>query len=221
MPGLFITFEGGEGSGKSTAVKNLSRWFLSEFGIVPVILREPGGTKLGEEIREILLHKDLNLTPLAEAFLFQAPRAQLVKEVIRPALMQEKVVLLDRYIDSTDAYQGWARQIGVENTRILNEISTEGLIPNLTFLLDIDPEIGLRRRKADGKTNRIDKEDPGFHERVRYAYLREAERDKTGRWAVIDASLSIEEINKTIRETTKTKINELKFLEGQMKGKER
>src|SRR5260221_12194392 len=134
MSGLLITFEGPEGSGKSSAVKSLSPWLLSEFGIVPIMTREPGGTKVGEEIRQILLQKDLKLTPLAESFLFQAARAQLVQEVIEVSLLQEFVVLLDRYSDSSIAYQGVARGVGKDKIKKLNEISTKGIIPDLTSL---------------------------------------------------------------------------------------
>lgn len=221
MAGLFFTFEGGEGCGKSSASKSLGRWLYEKFGIVPVLTREPGGTKIGEEIREILLNKKVNLDPFTEAFLFQAARAQLVSEIIKPSLLQRRIVIVDRFADSSIAYQGGARGLGVKTIKDLNDLSTRKIVPDLTFLLDLDPEIGLTRKKGKENLNRIDSESPNFQERVRYAYLREAGEGKSGRWIVVDASASEEKINKAIQGVVESKLKQTGFLERMHKGKER
>ncbi len=220
MSGLLFTFEGGEGSGKSTAIKSLGKFLLDKFGIVPVIIKEPGTTELGEELRDILLHKNLKITPLAEAFILQADRAEIVQNVIDPQLLQNKVVIVDRFKDSSPAYQGAGRGIKVDIIRKLNEISTKGLIPDLTFLLDIDSRIGLQRKKDAGKLDKIDSEDVGFHERVRNGYLREAKESNPERWIILDASLPKNELNKLIQEKVELKLMETGYLEGQRRRKE-
>src|SRR5258708_6905088 len=159
MPGLLITFEGGEGSGKSSRIKSLGRWLLEKYGIVPRVAREPGGTELGELLRDIVLtNKDIKVTTLAEVFIFQAARAQIVSEVVKPNLLQNRIVLLDRYGDSSKVYQGAVRGVGVNVIQNLNDLSTGNLIPDLTFLLDLDPEIGLQRKKDKEKLDKIDSE---------------------------------------------------------------
>ena len=179
---MFITFEGSEGSGKSTALRVVAA-HLENQGVEVMTTREPGGGSMGPRVREILLHGgDLDLR--AEIFLFLADRAQHGAEVIRPALAAGKVVLCDRYADSTVAYQGHARGFDVERLREWNAIATGGLVPDLTLLFDLEPEIGLARI---ANKDRLDAEPLEFHRRVRQGFLAEVARDP-GRWVTLDAA---------------------------------
>ncbi len=187
MPGLFVTFEGGEGSGKSTQIARLAAR-LSREGMAPVVTREPGGTPLAEGIRGLLLDGGRAPGALAEAFLMEAARAELVASVIRPALAGGRVVLCDRYDDSTLAYQGAGRGLDAGMLRQLNRAATGGLTPGLTLLFDLDPAAGLTRRAGAGDaTNRLDREPADFHARVRARYL-ELAAEEPGRFVVLDAS---------------------------------
>lgn len=186
MPGTFVTFEGGEGSGKSTQIAALAAR-LRAHGIDPLVTREPGGTPLAEGIRALLLDPDRRPVPLAEAFLMQASRAELVETVLRPALAAGRVVLCDRYDDSTLAYQGAGRGLDAEMLAGWNRAATGNLKPDLTLLFDLSPEAGLaRRQRAEGATNRLDREPTEFHARVRARYL-ELAADDPARWVVLDA----------------------------------
>ena len=187
MAGLFVTFEGGEGAGKSTQIARLAERLRGR-GIEPVITREPGGTPLAEGIRALLLDGGRAPGPVSEAFLMEAARADLVAQVIRPALDQGRVVLCDRYDDSTLAYQGAGRGLDPDMLRAWNRAATGGLAPDLTLLFDLDPRAGLARRGAEGETNRLDREPRDFHARVREGYLALA-RAEPGRFLVLDASL--------------------------------
>ena len=198
--GILITFEGGEGSGKTTQYK-LFRDYLKE--IDPMFfgrpVREPGGTVIGERIRAILLDPSIDSMSIrAETLLFEAARAQIVDEILGPAIENGRTVVLDRYFDSTTAYQGSARGIGVEKTRLLNHFATNGLAPDLTFLLDIDPLVGLERATREA-TDRLEAESIEFHNAVREGYL-EAARLDPERVYVIDATASIEDIFNQITE---------------------
>ncbi|MBI1797499.1 MAG: dTMP kinase [Candidatus Eisenbacteria bacterium] len=193
MPRLFITFEGGEGSGKSTQLARLARR-LAARGIEPVMTREPGGTPLAEGIRSLLLDPARRPGATAEALMMQAARADLVATVIRPALDQGRVVLCDRYDDSTLAYQGAGRGLDDAMLRGWNRTATGGLVPDLTLLFDLDPAVGLARRAgAAGDTNRLDREPSAFHARVRERFLALA-REAPARWRVLDATASPEAI---------------------------
>ncbi|CRX39513.1 Thymidylate kinase [Estrella lausannensis] len=194
--GYFITLEGGEGSGKTTLVQGLKKWLESQ-GFEVVSTREPGGTALGEKIREILLssHK-MRIGSLAELFLFLASRAQHLEEIVAPSIKRGAVVLCDRFNDSTVAYQGAARGLGVDQVRSLCSAACRENVPDCTLLLDIDPRVGLERSKATGKLeaspgahDRIESEALNFHVTVREALLEEAKRDPM-RIKVLDASLS-------------------------------
>ena len=188
MPGLFVTFEGGEGTGKSTQIARLAERLRAR-GIDPVITREPGGTPLAEGIRALLLDAGGAPGPLAEAFLMEAARADLVAHVIRPALAEGRVVLCDRYDDSTLAYQGAGRGLDPAMLRGWSRAATGGLTPDLTLLIDLDPAAGLERRAAAaGEPNRLDREPREFHARVRDAYLALA-RAEPERFLVLDGSL--------------------------------
>lgn len=184
----FITFEGGEGAGKSTLIDAILE-ALTARGLAALKTRAPGGTKVGAEIRALLLHKkELALTGRAELLLFLADRAQHVKEVIEPALKEGKILLCDRFNDSTIAYQGGARTLGVDKVKELTHFASFGLIPDLTLYLDIDPAIGLKRAaRAGGGKDRIEEETLAFHQTLREAYLAIA-HEEPGRFKRIDAS---------------------------------
>ncbi len=189
MPGRFIVFEGGEGSGKSTASAAVAER-LRAAGVTVVHTREPGGTRAGELVRG-LLHE--RLTPWAELFAFLAARAQLVDEVIRPALERGETVVCDRFAPSTFAYQVHARGLDEAQVRAANAIATGGLEPDLVVYLDIDPEAGLRRKHGETEAIRTGLEGLAFHRKVREGYLRQATADPA-RWVVIDAALPPAEV---------------------------
>ncbi|HLF70299.1 MAG TPA: dTMP kinase [Actinomycetota bacterium] len=193
--GLFLVFEGGEGSGKSTQIQRL-RTFLEESGHKVVVTREPGGSSVGEELRRLVLqHRDQPISPKTEALIYAADRAQHVEEVIRPALEAGAAVISDRYVDSSIAYQGLARGLGLEQIESLNHWGTGGLLPDLVFLLDLDPAVGLRR---SGETDRIESEGVEFHVGVRDAYLQLADR-YADRFRVLDAGLPPMELETQIK----------------------
>jgi dTMP kinase len=191
---MFVTFEGVDGSGKSTQARLLAERLRSE-GREVVLAREPGGTQLGEQIRELLLHGD-EPAPWAEASLFAAARAQLVDEVVRPALARGADVVCDRYLDSSLAYQGIARGLGVERVLELNLLATSGLLPDRTFLLLMAPAEAASRRRGD--PDRIESEGAEFAEEVDRAY-REIARVFSKRVAVVDGSLNPEDIAEIVR----------------------
>jgi dTMP kinase len=196
---MFITFEGPEGSGKTSQIVRLAA-FLEEQGQRVVQTREPGGTAIGDQIRAVL-HDVGNgeITAVTELLLYAASRAQLVEELIRPALAAGKIVLCDRYADSTLAYQGYGRQLNLEELRTLTQIATGGLKPDLTILLDIDVERGLARRQHGGdEMNRLDLESVAFHQRVRQGYHILMTRDPA-RWVVVDADQTPEAVQQEIR----------------------
>ena len=185
---LFVTFEGGEGSGKSTQIARLAER-LRALGREPRITREPGGTPLAEAIRALLLDPGFDPSAVSEALLMEAARADLVGTVIRPELAQGRVVLCDRYGDSTLAYQGAGRGLDLAMLSSWNAAATGGLTPDLTLLFDVDPALGWTRRSgAAGVTNRLDREPRQFHERVRRQYLALAAAEPR-RWVVIDGTL--------------------------------
>ena len=197
--GLFITLEGGEGAGKSVQLNALATHLRGQ-GRKVITTREPGGTPLGERLREILLSLDSELDPLAEAMLFAAARAELITTVIKPALDRGDFVICDRYSDSTVAYQGYASGVDLMSIGQLNQISTGGLVSDLTVLLDLPVEEGLQR---SGGTDRFEAEDAAFHERVRAGYLALAEHDSE-RWLVVDATQTPETVTETILERVAT-----------------
>ncbi|MCD6390890.1 MAG: dTMP kinase [Dehalococcoidia bacterium] len=184
--GLFITFEGGEGCGKSTQSRLLLKK-LEQQNISVVLTHEPGGTSLGGEIRKLLKEKQCSsISPQAELFLFVASRVQLLIELIRPALEETKVVICDRFADSTLVYQGYGRGLDLTTVEKVNNMATENIKPDLTILLDMSPEQGLARKRS--LKDRFELEDLSFHHRVREGYLKMAATEPD-RWLVIDASL--------------------------------
>jgi len=189
---LFITFEGGEGSGKSVQAKALYRR-LSRLAIPAILTHEPGVTTLGKKIaRWLKWGKDMGISPMAELMLFNASRAQLVREVIKPNLQSGRVVICDRYADSTTAYQSYGRGLDLDMVKTVNEAAIQGLRPELTVLLDIPVEAGLARKKGE-KQDRFEQEDIAFHQGVRRGYL-ELAKAEPERWLVVDAAQSREKI---------------------------
>lgn len=189
--GIFITLEGGDGAGKSTLMQNLYQHLETE-GRSVIQTRAPGGTALGAKIRSLLLHESLKMEGLSELFLFLADRAQLADEVIRPALDEGKIVLCDRFDDSTVAYQGVARDLDPDFVRGLCSLATKGLEPDLTFYLDIDPEIGLERTyHKSGVKDRMESETLYFHQKIRKAFQDIAVKNPE-RVHCLDATLSPE-----------------------------
>ena len=198
MPrGIFITFEGTDGSGKSTQFR-LFADYLRQNGFDVVLTREPGGTRISEKIRNIILDPvNTEMDPMTEALLFASSRAQHVEELIRPSLEEGKIVLCDRFMDSSIAYQGYGRGLG-DCVRIINEYAIGGLQPDITFYLDLDPDAGRERNTRAGKTDRMEQEKMEFHRRVYNGY-RELSEIYKNRFVCIDASLTIEEVADRIR----------------------
>lgn len=184
---MFILFEGVEGSGKTTQTRRLERR-LSGRGWKVLRVREPGGTAAGNAVRRLLKHRvEIELTPLTELLLFAAARAQLVSQIIRPALERGIIVIADRFAESTLAYQGYGRGIDLEVIRTVNALATGGLRPDLIVLLDLDPQEGLRRKGTGAANDRFEREALDFHQRVRNGYL-EMARAEPNRWLILDAS---------------------------------
>ena len=195
---MFITLEGPEGSGKTSHIPYLVE-FLREKGYTIFPTREPGGTSIGEQIRDVLHSlKNTEMHPRTETLLYQAARAQFVEQVIRPRLAVGEIVLSDRYADSTLAYQGYGHQQDLEQVRNLIKYATGGLTPNLTVLLDVDVEVGLGRKKKADEWNRLDAYTVEFHRRVRNGYLEMAHQEP-GRWVVVDAGQGWEEVQQDLR----------------------
>jgi len=195
---MFLTFEGPDGSGKTTQVAPLAE-FLTQLGYQVLITREPGGTAIGDQIRQVLSDlKNTGMHPRSETLLFLAARAQLVEEVIKPHLEDGYIVLCDRYADSTMAYQGYGHQNDLTQIRSLINFATGGLKPDLTLLLDVGAEAGLKRKAEGTEWNRLDAYSLEFHQRVRqgYAALAQAEPE---RWVVIDADQPEEKVQERIR----------------------
>lgn len=189
--GLFITFEGPDGCGKTTQMKLLAE-YLEKKGEEVVLTREPGGKGLGEKVREILLNYDGEVSDRCESFLFLADRAQNVDIIVNPAVKAGKIVLCDRHIDSTVAYQGYGRGLDIERINMLNNLATNGKKPDLTFVFDVDVETSMKR--VGKEKDRMESAGIDFHNRVRQGYL-ELAKQEPQRIKVIDATKSIEEIH--------------------------
>lgn len=197
--GIFISFEGIEGTGKTTQARLLSER-LVEKGYEVILTQEPGGTVIGNRIREILLHVDhREMSYMTELLLYNAARAQHLSEKILPALSAGKVVITDRFTDSTIAYQGYGREIDIELLKSIDLIATGDIRPDLTILFDLDVEIGLKRNKGINKVDRLELEDIEFHKKVREGYLQIASREPD-RIKIVDASMDIENTRKRVWE---------------------
>lgn len=196
MSGLFISFEGGDGAGKTTQLTRLAEWVAQATGLEVVRTREPGGTELGRTLRQVLLH-GADIDARTEALLFAADRAHHVAALIRPALARGAVVLTDRYLDSSVAYQGGGRELSAEQVEELSLFATDHLLPAVTVLLDLDPAHLPERLVGD--PDRMERADGEFHRRTRAAFLDRAARDP-GRWLVLDAARGIEDLHTAILE---------------------
>lgn len=207
MKGHFITFEGGDGSGKSTQLTLLVEWLVAQ-GRTVVTTREPGGTDLGNELREIVLHRRGHITPKAEALMYAADRAHHIATKVRPALERGDVVVQDRYLDSSVAYQGVARSLGAKEVRDISLWAADGLLPDLTILLDIDEQVGRGRLDASRtRYDRLEAEEQEFHARVRAAYLDLANAELE-RFLVVDASAAVDEVAAVIRDRVSVLLRE-------------
>ncbi|HCM96579.1 MAG TPA: dTMP kinase [Anaerolineae bacterium] len=207
---MFITLEGPEGSGKTSHMEPLTKWLESQ-GWPVLCTREPGGTPISEQIRTVIHDlKNQEMHPHTETLLYQAARAQIVEQVIRPKLAQGVIVLCDRYADSTLAYQGYGHQQNLDEVRALIRYATGGLQPDLTLLLDVDVEIGLKRssqrRSKGGEWNRLDAYELEFHQRVRQGYL-ELVKAEPERWVVVDAARRWQEVQSALRQVIGDRLN--------------
>ena len=195
---MFITLEGPEGSGKTSHIPPLVE-YLRERGHTVFPTREPGGTSIGEQIREVIHDlKNVEMHPRTETLLYQAARAQIVEQVITPRLADGEVVISDRYSDSTIAYQGYGHQQDLEQVRTLVKYATGGLTPQLTILLDVEVEEGLRRKKKDNEWNRLDAYTVEFHQRVHAGYV-EMVKVEPQRWVVVDAGQKWDDVQEDLR----------------------
>jgi dTMP kinase len=195
----FITLEGPDGGGKSLQAE-LLKDYLQSLDHAVVLTREPGGTDIGDQIRKVLmLLENKAMDPRTEFLLFSASRAQLVNQFIRPQLEAEKIVICDRFFDSSLAYQGYGQGLNLDMLRRVTEFATGGLVPDLTLLLDLDAESGLRRRESGGNWNRLDAYDLEFHRRVRNGYLELASQEPQ-RWVVIDGSPGREVVKTAVQQ---------------------
>jgi dTMP kinase len=203
VTGVFITFEGGDGSGKTTQIELLKSW-LEERGHTVVVTREPGGTDLGNELRDIILHRKGFIAPRAEALLYAADRAHHIHTLVAPALERGDVVVQDRYLDSSVAYQGAGRVLDPTEVRDVSLWATENLMPHLTILLDVPADVAKQRQDSDERAyDRLEAEAEDFHQRVResYQHLADAEPE---RFVVLDGTDSIEEIHHQITQKVAT-----------------
>src|SRR5512147_204838 len=202
---MFITLEGPEGSGKTSHIPYLVE-YLREKGHAVFPTREPGGTSIGEQIREVIHDlKNVEMHPRTETLLYQAARAQIVEQVIKPRLADREVVISDRYYDSTIAYQGYGHQQDLEQVRALVKYATGGLDPDLTILLDLDVEIGLGRKKKDNEWNRLDAYTVEFHQRVRAGYLEMIKSEPT-RWVTVNAEQKWDAVQEELRKVIEVRL---------------
>lgn len=210
--GFFISIEGIEGSGKSTLLYGLKD-FVESLGLDVVITREPGGTMFAEGIRNLILHKDEEIDPWTEVFLLIAARRENVVKVILPALREGKVVITDRFTDSTLAYQGYGRGLPLKKLSLLNKMATSKIFPRLTFLIDLPPQEGFKRKR--GNLDRIEREKLEFHERVRQGYLAIARKAKK-RIKVLDGTKDPDILLKEAKEILKKRLIEKKKIRGEL-----
>ncbi len=202
---LFIVFEGPEGSGKTTQAKLLYNYLKKKYDVI--LTREPGGTQLAEKIRKIILSTKIKISPLAELLLYEASRAQHISEVILPSLNKNKIVISDRFADASVVYQGYARGLGIKLVEDLNKIVTKDVIPDVTFILDIDPKKGLERVKSRaGNFDRLEKENLEFHKKIREGYLKLA-KNKKNYFVINVGNKTHQEVHLSILEILKRNFN--------------
>jgi len=206
MKGIFITIEGGDGSGKTTQIDLLMTYF-NQHGFNVLLTREPGGTIISEKLRDIILDKEhMEMADMTEALLYAAARAQHVHELIIPNINDGKVVICDRFVDSSVVYQGYARELGIDNIEIINDYATLGIKPDLTILLDLPADIGLARKKNQKALDRLELAADSFHIKVNEGYKILAKKHPE-RILAVDATKSIEVIHKIIIEAIKVKLD--------------
>lgn len=206
MRGVFITFEGPDGSGKTTQIKLLEKYF-KEKGYDILITREPGGTNISEQIRNVILDKNnIEMDRITEALLYAASRAQHVAQIIKPALLEGKAIICDRFVDSSIVYQGIGRNLGIDFIKKINDMATAGTEPDITFLMKLSPELGLSRKFSSDECNRLDMEKLEFHNKVYEGYLK-LESLYPERIIGVDASKAIEELQKDIVKIVEDKLN--------------
>ena len=203
----FITIEGGEGSGKTSIIKLLLEDLKKE-NIDAISTREPGGSKIAEEIRKVILNVDnVNMDYMTEALLYAASRRQHLEEVVKPAIEQGKIVICDRYIDSSLAYQGYARNLGIDNVYNINMYATNGFLPDLTILIDIPPEVGLERIKKNSReVDRLDLEKMSFHNKVHEGYLLVSKKFPS-RIVIVDGNKPLIEVYEDVKRIIEEKLN--------------
>lgn len=219
-PGLFVTLEGPEGCGKTCQLRPLVE-YLESLGLNVFPTREPGGTEIGEAIRDILHNpKNTEMDIRTETLLYQAARSQFVEQVLRPHLAEGEIVISDRYSDSTVAYQGYGRRQDINTIRRLIEYATDGFAPDLTILLDVDTARGLERKGKQGEWNRMDAQPLEFHRRIREGYL-EMIKMEPERWRVVDANRSEKEVFESLTATIENEFVKLGLLEGRKRSSER
>ena len=200
MKGKFISFEGIDGCGKTTQIKFLKEYLLKK-GYNILVLREPGGTNVGEKVRDILLDKYNFISPVTEMLLYASSRAQLVEEKILPAIEEGKIVLLDRFVDSSYVYQGYARGLGIEKVKVVNEIATMGILPDVTIYIDITPEEAMKRR-GKREADRLERESWDFHKKVREGYIKLV-KEYPKRFVFIDGMQEIVKVHQDIIDAVK------------------
>ena len=200
MRGKFISFEGIDGCGKTTQIKFLEEYILKQ-GYNILVLREPGGTKVGEKVRDILLDKNNFISPVTEMLLYASSRAQLVEEKILPALEKGQIVILDRFVDSSYVYQGYARGLGIEKVKLVNEIATMGILPDVTIYIDITPEEAMKRR-GKREADRLEKESWEFHKKVREGYIKLV-KEFPKRFVFIDGMQELMKVHQDIIDVVK------------------
>ena len=211
MRGYFVSFEGPDGAGKSTVLKEVFNQIGSELKTQYLVTREPGGSKIAEKIRDIILDPaNDKMDNKTEALLYAASRSQHVEEIIRPALKEGKVVFSDRYVDSSLAYQGAGRDLGIQKVKQINDFATDKLDPDLTFFLDLDPEVGLKRieKLRPGQEDRLEQENLAFHKKV-YAGFLKVKETYPERFVTVDATQPIDQVVAQVIATLKQRMPEL------------
>jgi len=216
---FLINLEGGEGCGKTSHTPSLVEYLRQKgFSVFPT--REPGGTSIGEQIREVIHSlKNTEMHPRTETLLYQGARAQIVEQVIKPKLLEGQIVVCDRFFDSTIAYQGFGHMQDIRQINMLVDYATGGLEPDLTILLDVDVETGLNRKKKDGEWNRLEAMDREFHERVRKGYLKMADID--ARWVVVNANNEIDRVRADLMMEVTNRLRSIGLMEGERRWFER
>jgi len=205
---MFITFEGGEGCGKSTHSKLLNRYLLAK-GYRVIMTLEPGGTDIGKKIRKALLMGSKLVSKYSELFLFAADRTEHIESVIKPALKAGKIVISDRFTDSTTAYQSGGRKLPQGLVRYVNKVSSAGMVPDLTFLLDVDPKLGISRGTKHSKKDKFESENGGFHDRVRRTYHKIA-KNEPWRVKLVSTSATVKDTQNIIRRRVDEKLGNKK-----------